>query len=185
MRERIRKEKLNLALLHHPALDAYWKENLSPEDFALLRRIVPNSWLMESTGELPPTAVLHAPPVEGRPIRDWTELADATQKERNLVIKASGFHESAWGARSVTLGSDVARDAWLDAIEEAVAPEAECRYVMQTYKKPARLTHPVFNDAGELAEAQGRVRLCPLLFRPRRRLHRRLARHAGHVLPGR
>lgn len=157
-------EKLNLALLHHPALDAYWKENLSPEDLATMRRIVPKSWLMEPAGELPPTAVLHAPLLEGRPIRDWTELADATQKERNLVIKASGFHETAWGARSVTLGSDVSRDGWLDAIEEAVAPEAECRYVMQEYRKPERLAHPVYNDAGELGEAFGRVRLCPYFF---------------------
>lgn len=157
-------EKLNLALLHHPALDAYWKENLTPDDFALLKRIVPESWMMEPVGELPPTAVLHSPWLDGRPIRDWTELAEASQKERNLVIKASGFHESAWGARSVTLGSDVAREVWLDAIEEAVAPDAECRYVMQSYRKPARLTHPVFNDAGELGEAQGRVRLCPYYF---------------------
>ena len=157
-------EKLNLALLHHPALDAYWKENLPSDDFALLRRIVPESWMMEPAGELPPTAVLHAPWVGGRPIREWTELADASQKERNLVIKASGFHETAWGARSVTLGSDVSRDAWLDAIEEAVAPEAECRYVMQTYRKPERLAHPVFDDNGALTEAQGRVRLCPYYF---------------------
>ena len=157
-------EKLNLALLHHPALDAYWKENLTPADFALLRRIVPESWMMEPAGELPPTAVLHAPWVGGRPIREWTELADASQKERNLVIKASGFHETAWGARSVTLGADVSRDAWLDAIEEAVAPEAECRYVMQTYRKPERLAHPVFDDNGNLTEAQGRVRLCPYYF---------------------
>ncbi len=157
-------EKLNLALLHHPALDAFWKENLSADDFALLRRIIPESWMMEAAGELPPTAVLHAPWVGGRPIREWTELADASQKERNLVIKASGFHETAWGARSVTLGSDVSRDAWLDAIEEAVAPEAECRYVMQSYRKPERLSHPVFDDKGALAEAQGRVRLCPYYF---------------------
>lgn len=157
-------EKLNLALLHLPALEAYWKENLSADDFALLRRVVPNSWLMENTGELPPTAVLHAPFVEGRPLREWTELADASQKERNFVIKASGFHETAWGARSVTLGSDVSRDAWLDAIEEAVAPEAECKYVMQEYRKPARLAHPVYGDDGELREEFGRVRLCPYYF---------------------
>jgi len=51
---------------------------------------------MEKT-DLPPTAVLHAPLVNGRPIRDWTELAEASQRERNLIIKASGFHETLGG----------------------------------------------------------------------------------------
>ena len=32
------------------------------------------------------------------------------KKERNLILKISGFHESAWGARSVTLGSDCSRE---------------------------------------------------------------------------
>jgi hypothetical protein len=156
-------EKLGLALLHHPQLAEFWKENLPEDHHEALFRIVPQTWIMEKT-ELPPTAVLHAPGVNGRPIREWAELAEASQRERNLIIKASGFHETAWGARSVTLGSDVSRDEWLEAIEDALNPENETFHVMQAYHKPSRLTHPVYADDGTVAPAEGRVRLCPYFF---------------------
>ncbi|MFM9167728.1 MAG: hypothetical protein ACKOQ9_05330, partial [Verrucomicrobiota bacterium] len=76
-------------------------------------------------------------------------------------IKASGFHETAWGARSVTLGSDVSRDEWLEAIESALNPDNETFHVMQEYHKPSRLRHPVYAEDGSLTQADGRVRLCP------------------------
>jgi len=156
-------EKLGLALLHHPQLAEFWKENLPEDHHEALFRIVPQTWIMEKT-ELPPTAVLHAPGFAGRPIREWTELAEASQRERNLIIKASGFHETAWGARSVTLGSDVSREEWLEAIENALNPENETFHVMQEYHKPSRLTHPVYADDGSVVPADGRVRLCPYFF---------------------
>jgi hypothetical protein len=156
-------EKLGLALLHHPQLSEFWMENLPEDHREELLRIVPRTWIMEP-GELPPTAVLHAPTVGGQPIRDWHELAEASQRERNLIIKASGFHETAWGARSVTLGSDVSRDEWLEAIEHALDPENDTFHVMQEYHKPSRLSHPVYADDGTIAAADGRVRLCPYYF---------------------
>lgn len=156
-------EKLGLALLHHPQLGQYWRENLPEDQLETLLRIVPRTWMMERT-DLPPTAVLHAPTVDGKPIRDWAELAEASQRERNLIIKASGFHETAWGARSVTLGSDVSREAWLEAIEDALDPENETFHVMQDYHKPARLTHPVFKPDGLVGPMEGRLRLCPYYF---------------------
>ncbi|MDR2863284.1 MAG: hypothetical protein LBV54_05360, partial [Puniceicoccales bacterium] len=156
-------EKLNLALFHHPLLSEYWRENLSAGQLATLRRTIPRTWIMEAV-ELPPVAVLHAPPVNGKPICNWTDLANASQKERNLIIKASGFHESAWGARSVTLGSDVSRDEWLAAIEDAIDSDNETFYVMQDYHKPTRVRHPVYREDGTVEETEGRVRLCPFFF---------------------
>jgi hypothetical protein len=156
-------EKLGLALIHHPLLSDFWKENLPENHLDALMRIVPRTWIMERS-ELPPTAVLHAPTVNNRPIRDWAELAEASQRERNLIIKASGFHETAWGARSVTLGSDVSREEWLEAIETAVSAENETFYVMQDYHKPLRLPHPVYQEDGSTTTAEGRVRLCPYFF---------------------
>jgi hypothetical protein len=156
-------EKMNLALLHHPALDAYWREALPPAHLATLRRVVPRTWIMENVA-LPPVAVLHAPAVNGRPICAWADLANASQKERNLILKASGFHEDAWGARSVTLGSDVSRDEWLAAIEDAIDTDNETFYVMQDYHKPRRLRHPVYLPDGTVGEVEGRARLCPYFF---------------------
>jgi hypothetical protein len=156
-------EKLNLALPHHPALDEYWRENLSGHQLALLKRIVPRTWIMEAV-ELPPVAVLHAPWINGKPIREWTEIANASQKERNLIVKASGFNENAWGARSVTLGSDVSKEEWLAAIEDAIDPENETFYVMQDYHKPMRVQHTVYQADGTTSNTDGRVRLCPYYF---------------------
>ena len=156
-------EKLGLALLHHPILSEFWKENLPEDHYEALYKIVPKTWIMERT-ELPPTAVLHAPQINGRPIRDWAELAEASQRDRNFIIKASGFHETAWGARSVTLGSDVSREQWLEAIENALDPENETFHILQEYHKPRRLSHPVYTDDGAVTTAEGRVRLCPYYF---------------------
>ena len=77
------------------------------------------TWIMDPV-ELPPNAVLNAPFVGGKPIVSWLQLASASKKERNLIIKMSGFHEHAWGARSVVLGSDSSRADWRDAIEKAI-----------------------------------------------------------------
>ena len=160
-------EKLALALFHHHVLEDYWKEALSKRAFKTLKKIIPQSWIMDPV-ELPPNAVLDAPPVSGKPIYDWRQLGEASQKERNLIIKLSGFHEDAWGARSVTLGSDSSRNEWGEAIEQAIRLADRSLHILQDYRKPNRLKHPVYSpDAEEghpLYEMEGRLRLCPYYF---------------------
>jgi len=156
-------EKLNLALLHHPVLEDFWRENLPRKAYKLLMTIVPHSWVMDPV-ELPPNAVLDAPWVGGKPIRTWGQLGEASQKERNLIIKASGFHETAWGARSVTLGSDSSRGDWSAAIARATSMADEVLHVLQDYRKPIRQKHAVYQDSDTIEEAEGRLRLTPFYF---------------------
>jgi len=156
-------EKLNLALFHHPRLADYWRETLSKPSWKLLKKTIPSGWIMDPV-DLPPNAVLDAPYVGGRPIYKWEQLGDASQRERNLIMKLSGFHENAWGARSVLYGSDASRKEWLDGIQEAMEESSENLYLLQEYKKPARLKHPVFKPNGELGNMDGRLRLCPYYF---------------------
>jgi len=117
---------------------------------------------------LPPGAVLDGPKVAGRMLRDWSELALASQKERDLIIKISGFHETAWGARSVYLGSDSSSKEWLEAVTNAIALAPENLHVLQVYKKPKRVSHPIYktDDSGAVSvvAADGRLRLCPYYF---------------------
>ncbi len=153
-------EKLNLALFHHHVLEPYWRESLPRADFKRLQQLIPQSWVVDPV-ELPPNAVLDAPLVNGKPIRRWEELAEASQKERNLILKVSGFHETAWGARSVVLGSDHSREEWLDALENATDLAPETLHILQTYRKPCRLTHPVYQEDGQVVPMEGRLRLCP------------------------
>jgi hypothetical protein len=161
-------EKLALALFHHHLLQEFWRENLSRRHFELLRKLIPQSWIMDPA-PLPPGAVLDGPRVGGRSLNDWRELAGASQKERDLIIKISGFHETAWGARSVVLGSDCSREEWQAGVERALALAPVNLHVLQEYRKPRRVTHSIYragtDGAAPAPHAEaGRLRLCPYYF---------------------
>jgi hypothetical protein len=161
-------EKLSLALFHHHLLQDFWAENLSGRALKLLRAIIPASWVIDPA-PLPPGAVLDGPRVGGRALNDWRDLGAASQKERDLIIKISGFHETAWGARSVILGSDCSREEWQAGVERAIELAPANLHVLQEYKKPRRIEHRVYDRAADglpakaLAKA-GRLRLCPYYF---------------------
>ncbi|MFP4157667.1 MAG: hypothetical protein ACLFU4_08630 [Opitutales bacterium] len=156
-------EKLNLALFHHHVLEDFWRESLPKASYRILKRVIPQTWVMDPV-ELPPNAVLDAPFVGGKPIHDWFQLAEAGKKERNLIIKISGFHETAWGARSVTLGSDSSKTEWEEAIQQAVTMADTSLHILQAYEKPTRLRHPIYREDGSIHMMEGRMRLCPYYF---------------------
>ncbi len=163
-------EKLTLALFHHHLLQDYWAEALSGRSLKLLRTLIPPSWVIDPA-PLPPGAVLDGPKVGGRSLSDWRELAGASQKERDLIIKISGYHETAWGARSVVLGSDCSREEWQAGVANAIELANENPSILQIYKKPRRIEHPLYDtQAGgggaplAATTKAGRLRLCPYYF---------------------
>lgn len=156
-------EKLGLALFHHVRLVDYWAEVLSAPTLKLLKKLIPPSWIMDFSS-LPPGAVLDGPKAAGRALGDWRDLISATQKERDLIIKISGYHETAWGARSVVLGSDCSREEWQAGIEQAQALAPTNLHVLQVYKKPKRSKHPVYDREQQSRDVDGRLRLCPYYF---------------------
>ena len=95
---------------------------------------------------------------------DWRDLGQASQKERDLILKISGFHETAWGARSVLLGSDSSREAWQQGIDDALSLSDSHLHILQEYRKPRRTRHPLYGEGGDVYDAQGRLRLCPYYF---------------------
>lgn len=153
-------EKLGLGLLRHHRLEDYWKENLDRENLYLLQQTVPNTWILDNP-ELPPGAVLDGPHVNGKPIHDWGQLINASQKERNLILKISGYHETAWGARSVTLGSDSSRLHWGTALHQALRSSPTNLHILQDFHKPRRIQHQHYTPEGELRTYDSRIRLCP------------------------
>jgi hypothetical protein len=166
-------EKLALALFHHHLLQDFWDEALSGPVVKLLRALIPKTWVMDPA-PLPPGAVLDGPRVGGRALNDWRDLINASQKERDLIIKISGYHETAWGARSVVLGSDCSREEWQHGVERAIELAPANLHVLQVYKKPHRLEHPVYDPSTRSADSSnaattaimkpGRLRLCPYYF---------------------
>jgi hypothetical protein len=156
-------EKLSLALFWHHRLQGFWEENLNRDELELLRSVIPRTWILDPVA-VPPGATVDGPPVQGKPLGDWMELAKASKKERILVIKASGFHESAWGARSVVVGDDVSSEQWTAALSSALDSFPNPLSVLQEFRKPVRLEHSVFTDDGSVESMTGRLRLSPYFF---------------------
>jgi hypothetical protein len=158
-------EKLGLALFHHHLLADFWAENTSSKALKILRALIPPSWVVDPA-PLPPGALLAGPIVGGRALTDWSQLAEASQKERELILKISGFHETAWGARSVAYGADCSKEEWRAAVVQAIAAAPRNLHVLQTYRKPRRLEHPLYSAGvpGVASPAAGRLRLCPYYF---------------------
>ena len=156
-------EKLALALFHHPRLQTYWQENLSKEENELLSKTIPPSWILDPE-PVPPGASIDGPLIGGERLQDWKDLGSASKKERSLILKASGFHETAWGARSVVVGEDVSSDDWTHSIEHALANFPNPVSILQEFKKPVTMSHPVYNEDGMIEPMKGRLRLSPYYF---------------------
>ena len=159
----VQEEKLSLALFHHHRLEPFWKETLDTKDLDILSSAIPPSWVLDPK-EIPPGAYLDGPKVNGRKLTQWSDLSKASKKDKRLVIKASGFHETAWGSRSVVIGDDASGEEWSKKISEALNHYPSPVSVIQEFMKPRTFVHPVFSDGDEISKESGRVRLSPYFF---------------------
>jgi hypothetical protein len=159
----VQEEKLSLALFHHHRLEPFWKETLGSKDLDILRSAIPPSWILDPK-EIPPGAYLDGPKVNGRKLTQWSDLSKASKKDRKLVIKASGFHETAWGSRSVVIGDDASGEEWSKKISEALNNYPSPVFIIQEFMKPRTFTHTVFSEGDEISKESGRVRLSPYFF---------------------
>ena len=151
-------DKLWLALLWSPALKKVWEQTLRGSHLKRLRELVPFGWVLDPE-PLPPHAGL--PRLDAH---SWQHVADFSQKERHLVLKVSGFHETAWGSRGVFIGHDMASAEWSERLHSALAQSAEQPWILQEFHEGRKIEHPVFREDGSTEMMQGRVRLCPYFF---------------------
>ncbi len=152
-------EKMWFALFWLRPLREFWRRELGERHFLELQKHIPYTWLLDPT-PLPPHAV-----IPGLEIQSWEELKEFSQKQRDLILKISGFHETAWGSRSVVLGSDTPQPEWRAAIEHALASFPAHPFLLQRFHK-GRLVEQPFHDpaTGAIDTMRGRVRLCPYYF---------------------
>ena len=152
-------EKMWFALFWLKPLHEFWRRELGEKYFLKLQEVIPYSWMLDPT-PLPQHAVI--PRLE---IHDWREAAKLSQKERDLLLKVSGFSPLGWGSRGISLGSDLAHAQWEKRIEDALAKFDSSPTIMQRFHKGRLLDHPYFDpESGELKTMKGRVRLCPYYF---------------------
>jgi hypothetical protein len=151
-------DKLWLALLWSPALKKVWEQALRGSHLQRLRELVPYGWVLDDT-PLPPHAALPRLDAHG-----WEEVAEFSQKKRRMVLKISGFHETAWGSRGVFMGHDLAAAEWSERLLRAVDQAATQPWLVQEFHEGRLVDHPVFLADGSVATMRGRVRLCPYFF---------------------
>jgi len=152
-------EKLWFALFWLKPLREFWRRELSERQFFALRKVIPYSWIVDPA-PLPPHAVL--PRLD---LHSWDELAKASQKERELVLKVSGFSDRAWGSRGVTVGSDVSQAQWREELRVAVEEFGKHPRLLQEFRHSAVFEHPVLSrDSDAIETMRARIRLCPYYF---------------------
>jgi len=152
-------EKLWFALFWLRPLREYWRRELGERHFVELQKHIPYTWILDPTA-LPQHAV-----IPGLEINSWEELKAFSQKQRDLILKISGFSELGWGSRSVTLGSDAPQQEWHAAITHALESSEHHPYILQRFHKGRLVEQPYVDPAsGEIVTMRGRVRLCPYYF---------------------
>jgi hypothetical protein len=152
-------EKLWFALFWMRPLREYWRRALSDRTCLALQKVIPRSWVLDPQ-PLPPHAEL-----PGLGIHDFSEVGNFSQKERELVVKASGFSELAWGARSVVIGSDEPQLKWKESIAQALSAFSSQPHILQRFHKARLFQHTVYDsDSEEVRPFPCRVRLCPYYF---------------------
>ena len=157
-------EKLAFALLHHRMLEGFWSDALGPDVFQYLRQVMPGTWVVDPR-PLPPSAIIPDLTLEGKAVSDWRQLAHATQKQRQCVLKPSGFSELAWGSRGVTVGHDIPQSAWAAKLEHALDSFTSSPYVFQAFHKGRAYEMTYWNErTGQLESMEGRARLSPYYF---------------------
>jgi hypothetical protein len=152
-------EKMWFALFWMQPLREFWRRELGEKYFIKLQEVIPYSWLLDPT-PLPQHAVI--PRLE---IHDWREAARFSQKDRDLLLKVSGFSPLGWGSRGIALGADLPHAEWEKRIEHALNTFESSPTIMQRFHK-GRLVEHLYGDpeSNELKTIKGRVRLCPYYF---------------------
>jgi hypothetical protein len=152
-------EKMWFALFWMQPLREFWRRELGEKYFLKLQQVIPYSWLLDPA-PLPQHAVI--PRLE---IQDWREAARFSQKDRELLLKVSGFSPLGWGSRGIALGSDLPHAEWERRIDNALATFKSSPTILQRFHKGRLFEHRYWDaETGELRTLKGRVRLCPYFF---------------------
>ena len=157
-------EKLSFALFSHPALKLDWEKGLGTETFTFLTHLIPETWILDSR-PLPPHGVIPGLEVKGNQIREWKELYFLTQKEREMVIKPSGFSPESWGSRGVVVGHDVSSEIWQQTLVKGLQQFPDQPSILQKFYKGKKVEARYFNPGTDKIETmKSRVRLTPYYF---------------------
>ena len=152
-------EKMWFALFWLRPLQAFWRRELGERHWLKLQQVIPYTWIVD------PAPLPHHAVIAGLEINDWRELGSFSQKQRDLILKISGYSDLAWGSRGVDLAQDLPHLEWQRAIDRALDRFETHPMLLQRFHKGRLVEHPYLSLAsGEIEIMRGRVRLCPYYF---------------------
>ena len=97
-------------------------------------------------------------------IQSWSEMEKFSQKQRDLVLKISGFSPLAWGARGVFVGSDMSAEQWTEQVRAGLAEFSTHPRVLQRFIKGSLAKQDYVAENDEVVTLTGRARICPYYF---------------------
>ncbi len=152
-------EKMWFAFFWLRPLEEFWRRELGERTLLALRKVIPYTWLVDPA-PLPLHAVLPRLETHG-----WEEVGRFSQKQRALILKISGFSETAWGSRGVVMAQDVPQKHWQEELKSALAEFDTHPHILQQFHQGRMVEHDYLDESGgELIRMRGRVRLCPYYF---------------------
>jgi hypothetical protein len=152
-------EKLWFGLFWSRPLQKFWRRQLRASHWLKLKSMIPQTWVID------PAPVPHHAVIPALEIQDWRELKRFSQRQREFVLKVSGFSDLAWGSRGVFVGQDLPQREWSDSIEQALTSFNDGPFILQKFFKGRLVKQPFYNPATNSIETLvGRVRLCPYYF---------------------
>jgi len=87
-----------------------------------------------------------------------------SQKQRDLVLKISGFSPDAWGSRGVYVGSDLSAEEWTAQVRLALAEFAIHPRVLQRFVHGSIAPQDYAAENDEIVTLKGRARVSPYYF---------------------
>jgi hypothetical protein len=151
-------EKLWLALFWSRPLQEFWRQEIGEKGQKLLQGIIPYSWVLD-----PAPLPIHAVIPELN-IQSWQEMDRFSQKQRDLVLKISGFSPLAWGSRGVHIGSDMPAEEWAAQVRAGLDEFSTHPRVLMRFAKGALARQDYAAENDEIVTLNGRARLCPYYF---------------------
>jgi len=151
-------EKMWFSLFRHPELQDQWHRELGDKGMKIMDSLIPTTTIMDPS-PLPPQALL-----SGLKINHWDGLKAFSQKERDWIVKISGFSPMAWGAKGVYYGSDLPQDEWKKVIDQALSSFPHNPYIIQKFSATKIYGQNYISGSDQVTLMKGRVRLCPYYF---------------------
>lgn len=137
-------EKALMGMMFDPEFEDYFKQMAG---FETLKNIMPKTWVL-SEDNVP------------EEFDSWDDLVNMSRRQRQYVLKISGFSDDGSWGRGVTFLSRLSKEDCARAIKEAM--ESDATYIIQEFKKGSKFEHPYFDfNAEEIKTMKGKVRCTP------------------------